>query len=246
MRRAAWLAAGALLVAIAWDIDADPVRFVRGLPWMGDFVRRMMPPDLAVLPAALAGELTTVEIALLGTALAAALAVPLGFLSARNVAPPRVYYAVRAALNFFRSIDTLVYALLFVAAVGLGPFPGMLAVVAYTTTSLAKLYSETIEGIDPGPVDAIRATGATRLQVLRFGVLPQVLPLFLSYVLYRFESNVRAATVLGFVGAGGIGLYLQTYLRMIDYPAASTVLLVTVAMVMVVDFASARIRARLV
>ena len=111
---------------------------------------------------------------------------------------------------------------------GLGPFPGMLAVLAYTTTSLAKLYSETIEGIEPGPVDAIRATGATRLQVLRFGVLPQVLPLFLSYVLYRFESNVRAATVLGFVGAGGIGLYLQTYLRMIDYPAASTVLLVTV------------------
>jgi phosphonate transport system permease protein len=222
------------------------MRLVRGFPWMWDFVRRMVPPDLAVLPAALAGALTTVEIALLGTALAAALAVPLGFLSARNVAPPGVYYAVRAGLNFFRSIDTLVYALLFVAAVGLGPFPGMLAVVAYTTTSLAKLYSETIEGIDPGPVDAIRATGATRLQVLRFGVFPQVLPLFLSYVLYRFESNVRAATVLGFVGAGGIGLYLQTYLRMIDYPAASTVLLVTVVMVMAVDFASARIRARLV
>jgi phosphonate transport system permease protein len=213
---------------------------------MWDFVRRMVPPDLAVLPAALSGAVATIEIALLGTVLAAALAVPLGFLSARNVAPAAVYYAVRGALNFFRSIDTLVYALLFVAAVGLGPFPGMLAVVAYTTTSLAKLYSETIEGIDPGPVDAIVTTGATRLQVLRFGVLPQVLPLFLSYVLYRFESNVRAATVLGFVGAGGIGLYLQTYLRMIDYPAASTVLLVTVLMVMAVDFASARLRARLV
>lgn len=246
MRRATWLAAGVLLVAIAWDIDANPARLVRGFPWMWDFVRRMMPPNLAVLPAALKGAVGTIEIALLGTGLAAALAVPLGFLSARNVAPPGVYYAVRTALNFFRSIDTLVYALLFVAAVGLGPFPGMLAVVAYTTTSLAKLYSETIEGIEPGPVDAIRATGATRLQVLRFGVLPQVLPLFLSYVLYRFESNVRAATVLGFVGAGGIGLYLQTYLRMIDYPSASTVLLVTVVMVMVVDFTSARIRARLV
>jgi phosphonate transport system permease protein len=246
MKRAAWLAGAGLLLAIAWHIDADPARLVRGLPWMWGFVRRMVPPDPEVLPSALAGAVGTIEIALLGTALAAALAVPLGFLSARNVAPPAVYYAVRTALNFFRSIDTLVYALLFVAAVGLGPFPGMLAVVAYTTTSLAKLYSETIEGIDPGPVDAIRATGAARLQVLRFGVLPQVLPLFLSYVLYRFESNVRAATVLGFVGAGGIGLYLQTYLRMIDYPAASTVLLVTVLMVMVVDFASARIRARLV
>jgi phosphonate transport system permease protein len=246
VKRAAWLGAAALLVAIAWHVDANPARLVRGLPWMWDFVRRMVPPDPRVLASALTGAVGTIEIALLGTVVAAALAVPLGFLSARNVAPPALYYGVRTALNFFRSIDTLVYALLFVAAVGLGPFPGMLAVVAYTTTSLAKLYSETIEGIDPGPVDAIRATGATRLQVLRFGMLPQVLPLFLSYVLYRFESNVRAATVLGFVGAGGIGLYLQTYLRMIDYPAASTVLLVTVAMVMVVDFASARIRARLV
>jgi phosphonate transport system permease protein len=246
VRRGALVLGLLVLGAIAWHTGADPVRLARGLPWMWDFVRRMVPPDLAVLPSALRGAVGTIEIALLGTVLAAALAVPLGFLSARNVAPPAVYYAVRAALNFFRSIDTLVYALLFVAAVGLGPFPGMLAVLAYTTTSLAKLYSETIEGIDHGPVDAITTTGATRLQVLRFGVLPQVLPLFLSYVLYRFESNVRAATVLGFVGAGGIGLYLQTYLRMIDYPAASTVLLVTVLMVMAVDFASARIRARLV
>jgi phosphonate transport system permease protein len=246
VKRAAWVGAAILLVATAWHIDADPARLVRGLPWMWDFVRRMVPPDPRVLGAALMGALGTIEIAFLGTVIAAVVATPLGFLSARNVAPPVVYYAARTALNFFRSIDTLVYALLFVAAVGLGPFPGMLAVIAYTTTSLAKLYSETIEGIDAGPVDAIRATGATRLQVLRYGILPQVLPLFLSYILYRFESNVRAATVLGFVGAGGIGLYLQTYLRMIDYPAASTVLLVTVAMVMLVDFASARIRARLV
>jgi len=157
-----------------------------------------------------------------------------------------VFYPVRAVLNFFRSVDTLVYALVFVAAVGLGPFPGVLAVVAYTTTSLAKLYGEAVEGVDPGPVDAITATGATRLQVLRFGVIPQVLPLFLSYILYRLETNIRAATVLGFVGAGGIGFYLQTYLRMIDYRAASTVLLVTVAMVMVVDAISSRLRDRLV
>lgn len=231
---------------VAWDTGADPVRLVKGAPWMLQFVRRSLPPDWTVLPAALAGAWKTFEIALLGTAVAAAVATPLGFLSARNVVPPAVYHPARTALNFLRSIDTLVYALLFVAAVGLGPFPGVLAVVAYTTTSLAKLYSETIEGIDSGPVDAIRATGATRLQILRFGVLPQVLPLFLSYVLYRLESNIRAATVLGFVGAGGIGFYLQTYLRMIDYPAASTILFVTVAMVMVVDTLSSRLRARLV
>jgi phosphonate transport system permease protein len=242
----------ALLVGLAvlawtvWDTGANPARLARGVPWMLDFLRRLLPPDLSVLPAALAGALTTVEIALLGTAVSAALALPLGFAAARNVAPPVLFQGARAVLNVFRSVDTLVYALLFVAAVGLGPFPGVLAVVAYTTTSLAKLYSEAIEGIDPGPVDAITATGAARLQILRFGVLPQVLPLFLSYVLYRLETNIRAATVLGFVGAGGIGFYLQTYLRMIDYSAASTVLLVTVLMVMVVDGVSSRLRARLV
>jgi phosphonate transport system permease protein len=235
-----------VLAWVAWDTGADPVRLARGVPWILDFVRRMLPPDLEVLPSALRGALTTVEIALLGTAVAAVAALPLGFVSARNVATPPLFYPARAVLNFFRSVDTLVYALVFVAAVGLGPFPGVLAVIAYTTTSLAKLYSEAIEGIDRGPVDAITATGATRLQIVRYGVLPQVLPLFLSYVLYRLETNIRAATVLGFVGAGGIGFYLQTYLRTIDYPAASTVLLVTVAMVMVVDALSSRLRDRLV
>jgi phosphonate transport system permease protein len=246
MKRAGAFSLIMLLAWLAWDTGFDPARFARGMPWIADFVRRMLPPDLSVLPSALLGALKTVEIALLGTAVAAILALPLGFVSARNVAGPAVFHPARAVLNLFRSIDTLVYALVFVAAVGLGPFPGVLAVIAYTTTSLAKLYSEAIEGIDPGPVDAVTATGATQLQVLRFGVLPQVLPLFLSYVLYRFETNIRAATVLGFVGAGGIGFYLQTYLRMIDYPAASTVLLVTVAMVMVVDGVSSRLRRHLV
>ena len=244
--RAAVFVALVVIGWTVWDTGADPMRLVRGLPWIADFLRRMLPPDLAVLPAAVKGAILTVEIALLGTVTAAVLALPLGFLSARNVAPPPVFYPARTVLNLFRSVDTLVYALIFVAAVGLGPFPGVLAVVAYTTTSLAKLYSEAIEGIESGPVDAITATGATRLQVLRYGVLPQVLPLFLSYILYRLETNIRAATVLGFVGAGGIGFYLQTYLRMIDYPAASTALLVTIVMVMVVDAVSSRVRARLV
>jgi phosphonate transport system permease protein len=184
MTRAVFFVGLAVFAWLVWDTGADPVRLARGVPWVLDFLRRMMPPDLRVLPAALQGAVTTVEIALLGTATAAVLALPLGFLS--------------------------------------------------------------VEGIEPGPVDAITAAGATPLQILRFGVLPQVLPLFLSYVLYRLETNIRAATVLGFVGAGGIGFYLQTYLRMIDYPAASTVLLVTVAMVMLIDAISSRLRDRLV
>ncbi len=237
-----------ILVLYGWFLAATEVsllRLVRGLPWMADFVRRMVPPDLSVLQGAVKGALQTLQIAVVGTTLAAFVALPLGFLSARNVVRRPIFYPARVLLNLFRSIDTMVYALFFVAAVGLGPFPGILAVVTYTTMTLAKLYSEAIEGIEPGPVEAIAATGASRLQVLRFGFLPQVLPLFASYVLYRLETNIRAATILGFVGAGGIGFYIQTYLRMINYPGASAVLLVLVAMVMGVDFASSRLRARI-
>ena len=245
-RAAFWLA---VLAVYGWFLSATEVslpRFLRGLPWMADFVRRMVPPDLSVLSSGVIGALQTLQIAVVGTTVAAVLALPLGFLSARNVVAASSFYPVRSLLNFFRSIDTMVYALFFVAAVGLGPFPGVLAVVTYTTMTLAKLYSEAIEGIEPGAVEAITATGASRLQVLRYGILPQVIPLFASYVLYRLESNIRAATILGFVGAGGIGFYIQTYLRMINYPAAAAVLLVLVAMVMGVDFASSRLRARLV
>jgi phosphonate transport system permease protein len=247
-----WKSAGiwlAILAIYGWFLSATEVslpRFLRGLPWMADFVRRMVPPDFSVLGSAVIGALQTLQIAVVGTTVAAVLAMPLGFLSARNVVAPSTFYPARSLLNLFRSIDTMVYALFFVAAVGLGPFPGVLAVVTYTTMTLAKLYSEAIEGIEPGAVEAITATGASRLQVLRFGILPQVLPLFASYVLYRLESNIRAATILGFVGAGGIGFYIQTYLRMINYPAAAAVLLVLVAMVMGVDFASSRLRAHLV
>jgi phosphonate transport system permease protein len=219
---------------------------LEGIPFMLDFVRRMMPPDLSVLGNAVAGAVQTLQIAVVGTGVAALLALPVGFAAARNAAPSWLFYVTRALLNAFRAIDTLVYALFFVAAVGLGPFPGVLAVVVYTATVLAKLYSEAIEAIDPGPVEAVAATGATRLQVLRWGILPQLLPQFLSFTLYRFETNIRAAAILGFVGAGGIGFYIQTYLRMLNYPAASAVLLVLVALVMLVDWVSSRLRARLV
>jgi phosphonate transport system permease protein len=238
-----------ILGAIAWSAVETEVslgRLIEGLPFMWDFLRRMVPPDLSVLGNALRGAVETIQIAVVGTAVAAVLALPLGFAAARNAAPPWLFYWARSLLNAFRAVDTLVYALFFVAAVGLGPFPGVLAVLVYTATVLAKLYSEAIEAIEPGPVEAVRATGATTLQVLRWGVLPQLVPQFLSFTLYRFETNIRAAAVLGFVGAGGIGFYIQTYLRLLNYPAAATVLLVLIGLVMIVDFASSRLRARLV
>src|SRR5207245_9869036 len=146
MTRAALFVALVVLAWLVWDTGADPVRLARGVPWILDFVRRMVPPDLRVLPAAVVGAIKTIEIALLGTAVAAVLALPLGFLSARNVAPRAVFYPARAVLHFFRSVDTLVYALVFVAAVGLGPFPGVLGVVVYTTASLADLSSAAVAG----------------------------------------------------------------------------------------------------
>jgi len=238
-----------ILGAIVWSAVETEVslgRVVEGLPFMWDFLRRMIPPDLSVLGNALRGAMETIQIAVVGTAVAAVLALPMGFAAARNAAPPWLFYWARSLLNAFRAVDTLVYALFFVAAVGLGPFPGVLAVMVYTATVLAKLYSEAIEAIEPGPVEAVRATGATTLQVLRWGVMPQLGPQFLSFTLYRFETNIRAAAVLGFVGAGGIGFYIQTYLRLLNYPAAATVLLVLIGLVMIVDFASSRLRARLV
>lgn len=245
-RVAGWTALGAVFVWSAVATEVSLGRMVEGLPYMWDFVRRMVPPDLSVLGNAVRGAIETVQIAIVGTAVAAVLALPVGFAAARNAAPRWLFYSSRLLLNAFRAVDTLVYALFFVAAVGLGPFPGVLAVIVYTATVLAKLYSEAIEAIEPGPVEAVRATGATRLQVLRWGVLPQLAPQFLSFTLYRFETNIRAAAILGFVGAGGIGFYVQTYLRLLNYPAAASVLLVLVALVMVVDFASSRLRARLV
>ena len=245
-RVAGWTALGAVFVWSAVATEVSLGRMVEGLPYMWDFVRRMVPPDLSVLGNAVRGAIETVQIAIVGTAVAAVLALPVGFAAARNAAPRWLFYSSRLLLNAFRAVDTLEYALFFVAAVGLGPFPGVLAVIVYTATVLAKLYSEAIEAIEPGPVEAVRATGATRLQVLRWGVLPQLAPQFLSFTLYRFETNIRAAAILGFVGAGGIGFYVQTYLRLLNYPAAASVLLVLVALVMVIDFASSRLRARLV
>jgi phosphonate transport system permease protein len=246
LRLLCFVLAAVLYAKFLWDTEVSVLKLQRGLPWMADFIVRMLPPDFSVLKSALKGALQTLEIAVVGTSLAALLALPLGFLSARNIAPPAVFYGVRGILNLFRSIDTMVYALFFVAAVGLGPFPGVMAVLVYTVMSLAKLYSEAIEGIDSGPVEAMTATGATRLQILRYGVIPQIIPLFISYILYRLETNIRAAAILGFVGAGGIGFYIQTYLRMMNYRAAACVLLILIVMVMAVDFASSQIRKALI
>ena len=191
--------------------------------------------------------LETVQMALAGTFLALLAAFPLGFLAARNTAPhASLYYLVRAALNLIRTIPDLVLGLLFVAAVGLGAFAGTLALAIHTATVLGKLLSESVENIDEGVVQAIRATGAGYVQVLSFAVLPQILPDLISFTLYRLETNIRAASVLGLIGAGGIGYLMNTSFRIFQYQEAAAIVLVLIALVMLVDHLSSRLRALVV
>jgi phosphonate transport system permease protein len=187
--------------------------------------------------------LETVQMALAGTFLALLVAFPAGFLAARNTTPhPLVYHSVRVTLNFLRTIPDLALGLLFVAAVGLGAFAGTLALAIHTATVLGKLLSESVENIDEGVVEAIRATGAGYVQILSFAVLPQVLPDLISFTLYRLETNIRAASVLGLIGAGGIGYLMNTSFRTFQYQEAAAIVLVLIALVMLVDYLSSRLR----
>lgn len=191
----------------------------------------------------LGATLQTIQMAIAGTFLATLVAFPLGFLAARNTSPsPIVYHAIKLTINFLRTIPDFAAGLILIAAIGLGPFAGTLALAFHTVTVLVKLFSEAIENIDPGVVEAITATGARYPQVVSFAVVPQVIPDFISFVLYRFETNIRAATVLGLIGAGGIGLIMNSDFRMFQYPQAAMSVIVLIVLVMLVDYLSARLR----
>jgi len=191
----------------------------------------------------LGATLETIQMALAGTFLALLVAFPLGFLAARNTTPhPVVYHSVRLVLNLVRTIPDLALGLLFVSAVGLGAFAGTIALAIHTATVLGKLLSESVENIDEGVVEAIRATGAGYSQTLSFAVLPQILPDLISFALYRFETNIRAASVLGLIGAGGIGYLMNTSFRTFQYQEAAAIVLVLIALVMLVDYLSSRLR----
>ncbi len=194
----------------------------------------------------------TIFMALLATTLGTILAVPLSFLAASNITRrgrvgSLVYYLVRTLLNLIRSYEPLVMATIFALIVGFGsPFAGILALVIVTTASLGKMFSESIESIDPGPIEAITATGANRAQVIWYGVVPQILPDFLSFTIYHWDINVRISTIIGFVGGGGIGDYLSKRINAFEYSKAGTALLAIIIVVWVLDFLSAQVRKKLV
>jgi phosphonate transport system permease protein len=224
-------------------IELRPLELIRDAGNIGVFLRGYLHPSFAHLGEYAWQCVVTVCIALWGTLLAVTIAVPLGLLGARNVAPHRVvYFAARRLMDVLRAVNEFVFALMFVTAVGLGPFAGMLALGIHTGGVLGKLLSETIESIDPGQVEGVAAVGAGRLHVIGFGVVPQVLPNFLSYILLRFESDIRSASVIGMVGGGGIGFYLWDTIRAFNDREAATVILLIVVMVMAVDVISSRIR----
>ena len=235
------------LLAGSWQgADMRPLDLWRDAGNMAQYAGGFFPPDWQDWRFYLQELVVTLQIALWGTALAIAGSVPLALLAASNLTPWWVHQPVRRLLDACRAINEMVFALLFVVAVGLGPFAGVLALWIHTTGTLAKLFSETIEAIDPQPVEGIRATGAHPMAEVLYGVLPQVMPLWISYALYRFEANVRSASVVGMVGAGGIGMVLWDVIRGFQYAQTAAVLLLLVLTVALIDLGSAQLRKRFV
>jgi len=241
---AGW-AAAILVLAWAWQgAEIEPLVLARHSDNMAKFAADFFPPDFRDWRIYVREMIVTLHIAIWGTALAIVAAVPIGLLCASNVSPSWVRQPVRRLMDALRAINEMVFAMLFIVAVGLGPFAGVLALFVHTTGTLAKLFSEAVEAIDPQPVEGIRATGSHRLVEIAYGIVPQVMPLWVSYTLYRFESNVRSASVVGMVGAGGIGVVLFEVIRGFEYARTCAVLAIVVVTVTLIDLASAQLRRR--
>jgi phosphonate transport system permease protein len=241
-RALAW-GVGLAVLAWAWHgADIRPVDLIRDSGNMAQLAADFVPPNFRDWKVYVKEMAVTVQIAIWGTVLAVLCSIPLGLLSAANIAPWWIHQPVRRAMDACRAINEMVFAMLFVVAVGLGPFAGVLALWVHTTGTLSKLFSEAVEAIDPQPVEGIRATGAAKLAEIAYGVVPQVMPLWISYSLYRFEANVRSAAVVGMVGAGGIGVVLWDIIRSFQYAETCAVLIIIVITVSLLDLASARVR----
>lgn len=240
------LVAGAAMAWSVRDLNLSLMELIKGLPWIGDLVARMFPPNWSFMERLVKPVAETIQIAIWGTLLAVFLALPLCFVAARNLTPSLLmFHAARQVFNLARGINELIFALIFVAAVGLGPFAGVMALTVHGAGMLGKFFAEAIEEADPGPVEALRATGARPLQVIVFAVLPQALPAWIAATLYRLEVNLRAATILGMVGAGGIGFELYSSLKLFQYEDTATCVIVILVMVMSADYISSRLRARI-
>jgi phosphonate transport system permease protein len=226
------------------DFDFSPARMLSGLHQLGWITMMMIPPDPgSSLPLYLKALGETLSIALLGTTLATIFAFPLGLLAARNIVPSNfLRFPLRRFLDAIRGVDTLIWALVWINVVGLGPFAGVLAIAVSDFGAFGKLFSEAIEAADKKQVEGIRAAGGNALHEIRFGLLPQVLPVIAGQVLYFFESNTRSATIIGIVGAGGIGLQLAEQIRVLEWQKVSFLILMILVAVAAIDWISSKLR----
>jgi phosphonate transport system permease protein len=246
-----WAVAVAILVPALWSalgLNLSVQRLLDAPSDIWTIVTQLFPPDLSAeaLQRAMPKMLESIYIAWIGTLIGAFFSFPLAFLAAKNVTPPWVSNSVRQLLNGIRAVPELLVAMVLIPVTGLGAWTGTLAIGIHSIGTLGKLSSEVIEGIDPGPVQAVASAGGTWIQRMRFAIVPQVMPNIVAYWLYRFEVNIRASAVLGIVGAGGIGAELVSQLRFRDFPRAGTVLFITVVVVLLVDMASGRLRRRII
>lgn len=247
-----WGVTAAIIIPFVWGIlglEINPSRIwdavkPGGQVWV--LLGAMFPPEWANTGRTFEKILESLYVAWIGTIIGATFSFPLAFLAATNMAPRWIATPVRALLSAIRAFPELVLAIMFIPALGLGPFPGALAIGLHSIGTLGKLSSEVIEGIDHGPLEAIKAAGGTKAEEIRMGVLPQAMPNILAYWIYRFEINIRASAVLGVIGAGGVGNELVQRLVRREMPAAGTVLLLTVATVLVIDTMSGAIRRRII
>ena len=237
------LAIGVLVFGLV-DLDFSPARLLSGLHQLGWITLMMLPPDPgSSLPLYLKALGETLSIALLGTTLAAVFALPVSLLAARNIVPSGIVrFPVRRFLDSIRGVDTLIWALVWINVVGLGPFAGVLAIAVSDFAAFGKLFSEAIEGADQKQVEGIRASGGTALHEIRFGLIPQVLPVIAGQVLYFIESNTRSATIIGIVGAGGIGLQLAEQIRVLEWQKVSFLILMILIAVAAIDWISSKLR----
>jgi phosphonate transport system permease protein len=240
----------AVLVVLAMVFLADlglldSQRVGQGLSNLAEFARGLWPPASEPMPSLAEAALETLQIAYVGTALGAIVALPLSVLSTRTLFGPAVCVPVSLLLASVRTVPSLLWAVVFVAAFGLGPAAGALGIAAYTTGYLGKLFREAFDGVDEEVLEAVRSVGCTRLQLARYALLPEAANQLLSQLLFAFEYNVRASSILGFVGAGGIGFYMLGYLQLLQYRNLLTALLVTLALVLAIDSLSGWARRRI-
>lgn len=239
-----------LVVVLAWAArgsEFDAARLAEGLGRARDYAAQMWPPDLTILPKAGHALIVTLQMAIVGTFLGFVFAAPVSFLAARTAALPRWFSTgVKLGLNLLRAIPPLVYAVLFVYMVGLGPFPGALGIGIASFVMLAKLFAEALESVHPAPIEAVKAVGGSPAQVFVYGMLPQAFPQFLSHTLYAWEQNIGAATILGVVGAGGIGFELLSQINYFQWNKVCTYVLLLIVLVFAADTFSYMVRKRFI